>query len=406
LLFLVCPLSQGQIKRKNQLCGICASSEAGGEINQTYQSVIHIIAMKEIIRISMLFKLWLSIIIAAAVSFAMEPDQSGYLPVTGPCNLEFPKDHGPHPGYRTEWWYYTGNLTSEKGNRYGFQFTIFRTQISPPGYEQKWPQPSSAWRTQQIFLGHAAISDISGKRHLQAETLARNALGMAGGIPTDGQTDIFIKNWSLQIRAEQHFLNVTTDDFSYELTLEPLKPPVLHGDTGYSRKGATGGQPETLEGLSWMDHEFSTTALEPGLAGWDWFSLQLSDNTDIMFYLLRKGDGQLSPMSGGTFVDAAGTVRHLELENDDFKVDILKTWKSPQSNAVYPAQWRAQIRPFSIDVTISPNLADQEMQTFQSTGVTYWEGSVSLKGIKNGQPVEGSGYVELTGYDRSFDAPM
>ena len=167
---------------------------------------------------------------------------------------------------------------------------------------------------------------------------------MAGSIPTDGQTDIFIKNWSLQIRAEQHFLNITTDDFSYEFTLEPLKPPVLHGDTGYSRKGATperascyysftrlktkgtlylGGQPETLEGLSWMDHEFSTAALEPGLAGWDWFSLQFSDNTEIMFYLLRKGDGQLSPMSGGTFVDAAGTVGHFELENDDFMVDIL-----------------------------------------------------------------------------------
>ena len=138
-------------------------------------------------KISKLIKLCLCLMIVAAGHWAFANDESEYLSVTGPCNLVFPKDHGPHPGYRTEWWYYTGNLTSDTGNRYGFQFTIFRTQISPPGYEHNWPQNSSAWRTQQIYVGHAAVTDISAKRHVQDERVARAALGLAGGVHKDGK---------------------------------------------------------------------------------------------------------------------------------------------------------------------------------------------------------------------------
>ncbi|UCG08560.1 MAG: carotenoid 1,2-hydratase [Desulfobacterales bacterium] len=201
--------------------------------------------------------------------------------------------------------------------------------------------------------------------------------------------------------------------------------PVLHGDAGYSRKGSSSerascyysftrlktkgilskaGQTIPVEGDSWMDHEFSTAALEPGLTGWDWFSLQLSDNSEIMIYLLRKKDGEVSPASSGTFVDAAGEAR--PLTKSDFKVDVLQTWKSPNSHAVYPAKWRLQIFPLSVDVMIVPNLADQEMQTLKSTGVTYWEGSISLKGTKRGLRLDGQGYAELTGYAKPFDAPM
>ncbi len=352
-------------------------------------------------------------------------DGYDYLSVTGPCNLEFPRDHGPHPGYRTEWWYYTGNLASGDGNRYGFQFTIFRTQISPPGYEQNWPLNASAWRTQQLYLGHAAIADISGRQHLQQERIARAALGLARGSQNDGHTDIQVNDWSLQITADSHVLKVIADEFAYELTLIPDKPPVLHGNAGYSRKGSAperascyysftrssvsgtvylAGQPLSVQGAGWMDHEFSTAALEPGLSGWDWFSLQLSDNTEIMFFLLREDDGKINPASSGSFVDAFGAIHHLVKE--DFKVDVLKTWKSPQSKAVYPAQWRVQIHPLSIDLTITPNLPDQEMQALRSTGVTYWEGSVILKGSKQELPINGQGYVELTGYAGSFDAPM
>lgn len=352
-------------------------------------------------------------------------NQSEYLTVTGPCNLGFPADHGPHVGYRTEWWYYTGNLKSEKGNRYGFQFTIFRTQISPPGFEKKWPQPSSPWRTQQIYLGHVAVTDISGMQHLQDERTARAALGLSAAARTGAITDIFIDDWSIRITPDSHILKVRTDDFNYELYLVPQKIPVMHGDSGYSRKGSrpdqascyysftrlktegmlsVGGKTESVNGLAWMDHEFSTAALDPGLVGWDWFGLQLSDSTEVMLYLLREENGSIHPVSSGSRVNANGEVDHLAKE--DFSVHVLKVWKSPHSKAIYPSQWRVQIHPLGLDLTISPNLPDQEMQTLQSTGIIYWEGSVSLTGFKRGQPLIGQGYAELTGYARSFDAPM
>ena len=352
-------------------------------------------------------------------------NQSDYLTVTAPCNLEFPRDHGPHPGYRTEWWYYTGNLKSKTGNDYGFQLTIFRSQLSPAGSNRDWPDPPSAWRTQQIYLGHAAVSDISAKHHMQTEIVSREALGMAGGGQNKGVTRIFIQRWSIQIESERHILKVTADDFAFELTLIPEKSPVLHGDAGYSRKGSTperascyysftrlrtkgtlsrAGETEFVEGFSWMDREFSSAALEPGLVGWDWFSLQLSDNTEIMIYLLRKKDGELSPASSGTFVDAAGQAQ--PLKRDDFRIEVLQTWKSPTSRAVYPAKWRIQIFPLSIEMMIIPNLGDQEMQTVKSTGVTYWEGSILADGVKKGLPLAGYGYAELTGYAKPFDAPM
>jgi predicted secreted hydrolase len=166
-------------------------------------------------------------------------DESDFLSVTGPCNLTFPKDHGPHPGYRTEWWYYTGNLQAESGARFGYQLTFFRSQISPSDAQKKWPRPTSAWRTQQIYLGHAAVSDISGKRHLQAEQVARQALGLAGTSEAAGNTIIFIKNWRAQIGGNTHILKAITDAFSYDLTLQAAKKPVLHGQAGYSRKGST-----------------------------------------------------------------------------------------------------------------------------------------------------------------------
>ncbi len=376
-------------------------------------------------RIAIIFTLSLLLTILQIDYLTIAEDQSEYHTVTGPCNLEFPADHGPHIGYRTEWWYYTGNLTSEKGNRYGFQFTIFRTQISPPGYEKKWPQPSSAWRTQQIYLGHAALTDISGQKHHQGEKTARSAFGLSAGIQTGATTNIFIDDWSIHITPESHILKVATDDFDYQLHLVPEKLPVMHGDAGYSRKGSrpdqascyysftrlntegilnVDGQTESVSGFSWMDHEYSTAALDPGLVGWDWFSLQLSDNTEIMLYLLREKNGKIHPASSGSRVNANGEVLHLA--QDDFSVNVSKTWKSRETGAVYPAHWRLQIPSLALDLAVSPNLPDQEMQTLQSTGVIYWEGSVSLTGTKRGQSLTGQGYIELTGYARSFDAPI
>jgi len=352
-------------------------------------------------------------------------ETENYLSVSGPCNLEFPKDHGAHPGYRTEWWYYTGNLQSAAGDRYGFQLTFFRSRISPPGAEKKWSRPPSAWRTAQVYLAHAAVSDIAGRQHLQAEDVSRAALGMAGVEQSAQQTRVFLKNWSTRIEADIHILQVKAADFSYELNFKPAKAAILHGELGYSRKGSTperascyysftrlagqgritiGGNTVAVSGSAWMDHEFSTAPLEPGITGWDWFSLQLDDKTEIMVYLLRTGKQTLHDASTGTFVNAAGQSRHLK--KNDIKIDILDTWKSRFSQARYPSRWRLRIKPLSIDLTIRPNLSDQEMRTAASTGVNYWEGSVSIEGKKEGRPVKGQGYVELTGYAADLDAPM
>jgi len=353
-------------------------------------------------------------------------DQNGYLTVTGPCNLTFPADHGSHPGYRTEWWYYTGNLASETGSRYGYQLTFFRSQISPPGADRHWPKPTSKWRTQQIYMVHAAISDLSAGRHLAVEDIVRGALDLAGVARDQNQiTTVHLKNWSAKISPAMHALKTSTDSFAFDLQLTPQKKPVLHGEAGYSRKGGSpdsascyysftrlktkgdltlDGKTLAVEGLSWMDHEFSTAPLEPGIKGWDWFSLIFSDGTEVMIYLLRQKDGSYNAASSGTFVDPAGSIRHLSREQ--FKIDVLDTWKSPGSGGIYPSRWRLKILPLSMDLSITSNLADQEMQTTASTGVTYWEGSVSLTGTAKGVKVDGVGYVELTGYAKDFDAPM
>ncbi len=179
--------------------------------------------MADFKKLSTLFSLILLLFINPLIAEATD----GYLSVTGSCNLEFPKDHGAHPGYRTEWWYYTGNVRSESGDRYGFQLTFFRRQISLPGAENAWPSPPSAWRTQQIYLAHAAISDIAAKRHLQAELVAREALAMTGVRQTETTTVVFLRNWSARIGPVTQALKADTDAFSYELTLRPVKLPVL-----------------------------------------------------------------------------------------------------------------------------------------------------------------------------------
>jgi putative ABC transport system permease protein len=349
-------------------------------------------------------------------------EKERYPAVTGPCNLAFPGDHGPHPAYRTEWWYYTGNLTDASGRPFGFQLTFFRSRIGPPGFEASWPNPASSWRTEQIYLGHAAVADISGKRHLQAERISRGVLKMAGAVQRNSTTSVFIGNWAAEIGHGRHRMRASTDTFSFDLTGSPSKPPVLHGISGYSRKGSSperascyysltrvktegmltvSGESNAVTGSAWMDHEFSTAPLEPGIVGWDWFGLQLSDNTEIMIYLLRNRDAAFSEASAGTIVDERGNTRRLELK--DIQIKVMDSWKSPHSRAAYPARWQVRIPSLSLEIEVQPRIADQEMKTPASTRVTYWEGAVSLEGRKGGQPIRGHGYVELTGYDKPMD---
>lgn len=365
----------------------------------------------------------LSAVSVSEFAAVAQQGDAGYLAVTGPCQLQFPTDHGAHPGYRTEWWYYTGNLQSDRQRSLGFQLTIFRRRISPPDALKTWPDPASRWRTQQIYLGHAAVTDIAGGRHIFAESIARGALDLAGVRQSDGRTTVFVNKWSIDIRPDLHRLQATAPDFSLDLELHPVKPPVLHGDRGYSRKGdaaerascyysftrlQTAGRIQIGEklfevrGSSWMDHEFSTASLQPGIGGWDWFSLQLDDGTDVMIYLLRQDDGRVHPASSGSLIDAGGGSIHLTAS--DFTVGVLDHWESPQSETTYPAAWAVRIDRGAIDITVGASLADQELQTAATTGVTYWEGSVEVSGTAKGRPVAGKGYVELTGYAGAVEA--
>lgn len=362
---------------------------------------------------------------------AGEQDKAGQLPppqlgeyrqVRGPCSFEFPRDYGAHPGYRTEWWYYTGHLEATSGRAFGFQLTFFRIQISPPGAETHWPEKPSAWRTQQVFLAHAALSDLRAQRFHYDEQVSRGAVGLAGAGQNGGVTTVFLGSWSAVVNAEKHVLRADTAPFRLDLTCRPLKSPVAHGDRGYSRKGSgrekascyysftrlgvTGrlvlsGKPFAVEGTAWMDHEYGTAPLEEELKGWDWFSLQLSDGTELMVYLLRLESGGAHPASGGTYVSLSGGTQHLS--KADVQVEIVNRWKSRRTGASYPSRWHVRVVPFDLDLILSADLPDQELITEKSTRVIYWEGHISAKGRKRGKPLTGTGYVELTGYAVDFD---
>ncbi len=345
-----------------------------------------------------------------------------YRPVTGPCDFVFPRDHGAHPDFRTEWWYYTGNLAAPSGERYGFQLTFFRTQIAEPGSEKTWPSKPSAWRTKDLFLSHAALSDLEKKAFLLDERVARAGAGLAGVTQDKNATRVFLGSWSALIESDGHRLEAQAKEFSLDLVCRASKPLTAHGKEGYSLKGkrpesascyysftrletegsiTVQGKSVPVRGMAWMDHEFSSAPLEDDLEGWDWFSLQLEDRTELMIYLLRQKAGGNSPASSGTFVKPSGET--VGLSNRDFQIEVVEKWKSPRSGATYPSRWRIRVIPLNLDLAVVPSLSDQELITEKSTRVTYWEGSVSVTGRSGQSPVSGVGYVEMTGYARPFN---
>lgn len=345
-----------------------------------------------------------------------------YRSVTGPCDFVFPADHGAHPDFRTEWWYYTGNVFAPSRNPFGFQLTFFRSQIAEPGSEQTWPQNPSVWRTKDLFLAHSALSDLERKRFYHDERVARGAAGLAGVTQDHEATRIFMGDWSAVIDSGTHRLQASARDFALDLSCRAVKPLAAHGTRGYSLKGkkpesascyysftrleAEGsitlhGMPIFVWGTAWMDHEFSSAPLEDDLEGWDWFSLQLDDRTELMIYLLRQKTAGNSPSSSGTFIKATGEA--VGLSHKDFQVEVLERWKSFRSGAAYPSRWRIRVIPLRLELSVVPNLLDQELITEKSTRVTYWEGSVSVSGRSAENPVSGVGYVEMTGYAKPFN---
>ena len=321
----------------------------------------------------------------------------------------FPRDHGSHPEYRIEWWYYTGNLASDRGRRFGYQVTFFRVGVDPA------PENPSRWAVRDLYMAHLAMTDLGTGRHLFAERLDRGGLGWAGA--RTETLDVWNGDWRASLDDGGHRLDVVDRSFGVDLRLEPGKGPTLHGENGLSRKGPSAGNasqyysmtrmPTTgrvrldgewidVTGASWMDHEFGTTFLEPGQVGWDWFSLQLDDGADLMVFQLRRGDGRPDEHSAGTWVDARGSAS--PLDRDDVRLVPGRRWTSPASGAAYPVEWRVELPGRQVVLDVAAVLDAQELDTAASTGVTYWEGAVTVTGRAGGRQVRGRGYLEMTGY--------
>ncbi len=297
--------------------------------------------------------------------------------------FSFPRDHFSHDAYRTEWWYYTGHLRADNGLEYGYQVTFFRSGLA--GAEQS----PSRWAARNLYLAHFAISDIPRKTFRYFERLNRGALGQAGASQTDFH--VWIGDWEVKGDGSIQRLQARDGGFAVDLALTALKPPIVNGEEGISRKGAGEGQAShyysmtrlktegkltvsgrtfQVTGLSWMDHEFGSAELAPDQVGWDWFSLQFDDDTELMLYLIRQKDGSPDPSSAGTWVAADGRSTHLKLQ--DFRVEVLDRWQSPQSRGVYPMKWRVHVPSKELEVIVTPAFPDQELITTRSSQVTYW----------------------------------
>ncbi|GJL56950.1 MAG: carotenoid 1,2-hydratase [Nitrospirales bacterium] len=328
----------------------------------------------------------------------------------------FPDDHGAHENFLIEWWYFTGHVFTSDNRRFGYELTFFRRAIDDA---RAWTNPSQ-WAIRQLYLAHFALTNEKHERFQFAEKVSRAALGKAGA--TQGALHTWLDQWSVQAVDQDHQrfrLQAETDNFSIDFVTHAEKSPVIHGLEGISRKGTnsthashyysftrlhtTGtlrihGEDFPVTGTSWMDHEFSSSDLEDGLVGWDWFSLQLDSGHDIMTYWLRQHDGTFSPASSGTLIFPDGSSQHLTRE--DLTISILDHWESPMSGARYPNQWTLTISSHNLQLHITPRMHDQELRTDRSTQVTYWEGAVDASGTFGQKPVTGMGYVELTGYDQ------
>ena len=349
-----------------------------------------------------------------SAAFGADAPATPFRQATAGYRYEFPRDHGSHPGYRTEWWYYTGHLQAKNGRTFGFELTFFRRAIPP---DEVKTQPSQ-WSVNHLYFAHFAVTDVGGQRFHFSEKLSRAGLGKAGA--DESRLHAWIDDWHAEMPAGPggaQTLFARAGTFALSLTLEPSKPLVIHGQDGISRKGAEHGQAShyysftrlvttgrlsigdeqfEVTGTSWMDHEFGSADLGKDLVGWDWFSIQLADNSELMVYRLRRSDGSPDPASSGTVVSPDGQTRHLPV--GDIRIESAGTWTSPKSRAVYPNQWRITIPSLDMKLDLVPVLADQELRTTSSAQVTYWEGAVSVSGTKQGRPMQGQGYAELTGY--------
>jgi predicted secreted hydrolase len=322
---------------------------------------------------------------------------------------EFPRDHGSHPDYRIEWWYYTGNIETREGRLFGYQLTFFRTGVV------REPALASRWAVRDLYMAHFAVSDIERKRLNYFERVNRAGIGWAGA--DDSTYRVWNEDWEARLDGGDHLIRASEGDIELDLRLTPAKPEVIHGRDGISQKGPSaghsshyysitrfqtsgklvlGGESFDVTGLSWMDHEFGTSFLERSQVGWDWFSIQLEDGRELMLFQIRREDGSRDPRSSATLIDTAGRATHIEF--GEFDLAPLARWRSAASGAVYPTEWRIDLPGYDLRLAVRASFEDQELRAEESTGVTYWEGSVEVEGATGDKPLRGRGYLEMTGY--------
>jgi predicted secreted hydrolase len=346
-----------------------------------------------------------------AVAQALGASPQGFARATAVRAFRFPEDHGPHPAFRSEWWYFTGNVVAPGGRRFGFQLTFFRFALTPEA-----PERASAWAGNQIYMAHFAVSDVAAGHFHAAEAFSRAALDLAGARAEPFRA--WLGSWQAHAEGEFFPLRLRASDGGYaiDLRLDAGKPLVLNGESGLSRKSDEPGNasyyysiprmpargrldtPEgswQVRGSAWFDREWSSSALGADQVGWDWFALQLSDGRDLMVYRLRNRDGGTDPASGGTLVEADGRARSLDAS--EFRLDALAQWSSPRGDARYPSRWRLRVPSAAIDVEITPEIADQELDL----AFRYFEGASRVSGTSQSVRVTGHGHVELTGYTSS-----
>lgn len=357
-----------------------------------------------------------------------EPSKPGFAEVLKPPTLSWPRSHGAHPLYATEWWYFTGHLTSSDKpehraapeiateGSYGFELVFFRVGINPEANSSS----RSAWKMQSLYLAHAALTDDSSKSFSYAERRSRGAFAEAGA--SEEGLNVWLRDWSAKGDVGEKNgsieLNFEVDAKKLRLLLTPEKAVVLHGEKGLSRKGPNAGEASYYTSFSrlkgegdlfeqgvskklfasaWFDHEVTSSELSRGTIGWDWFSLQLKDGRELMLYQLRTAEGGISPFSSGTLVEKDGSSEHLKAS--DFSIAVQSSWTSPKSGITYPALWRIRLPEKDIDFKISPTVPAQELFTPGSTGLSYWEGRARVE-QSDKQELLGSAYIELVGYDK------
>ena len=320
---------------------------------------------------------------------------------------EFPRDHFAHPDFRTEWWYYTGNLRDSGGKRFGFELVFFR-QAQRRGATLN----HSAWRVDDLYLAHLALTDIDGKRFHDHQRLNRAGPGIAGA--DSARRRIWNGNWSSQWDGDRQMLDAVAQEFHLRLRLNPLKPAVIHGTNGVSQKASGEGQAShyvsfsrlevtgqlwlngtfhEVRGTAWMDHEWFTHQLAGNQVGWDWFSIQLDNGSELMLFELRRKDGVIDPFSSGTFIDREGRAHHLT--QSAFSLTPGAQWKSPRTGAAYPVRWQIRVPALGIALEARAQLDRQELIPAGNGGPAYWEGAVTYSGSSTGV-----GYLEMTGYDK------